>query len=348
MFIPIILFTFHLFMQSTEKIIALENYLSNLSNKNALSGSILIAHKSDIQFEKSYGHADIKNKLPNELNTIFKIASITKPVTATAIFQLQEKKLLSLDDPLSTFISDFPNGDKICIKHLLSHTSGIPDVSALPEFSTLKNNYTNPKKTSELIKRLEIQFVPGSKHSYSSSNYLILAYIIELVSQSSYEEYISHNILIPADMSNSFFYPQDQEKNNIALGYVKENDIQEASFLHMSWPSGSGGLYSNIHDLLKFSRALDTNILISSESFHQMSSVTIPMDHEEMGYGYGYEIGQLQNKKYIGHPGKMFGFSTYFLKFPDEELTIILLENLEDSLQNTKQKILTIASLHLN
>jgi CubicO group peptidase (beta-lactamase class C family) len=326
----------------------IDSYLSILSEQEQLSGAMLIAQNDLIIFEGFYNKADREKNILNQNDIYYKIASITKPITATAIFQLHEKKQLSLNDPIGKFIPDFKNGSVITIKHLLSHTSGIPDISSLETFQELKNTPTTSKQTASLIKNFDLVFGPGSKHEYSSSNYLLLSYIIELVSGITYEEYIHQNILKPLNMNDSFFYPVDQNKTNIAHGYVKEHDaIKEAPFLHMSWPKGSGGLYSKPRDLLLLSNALNTNKLITEESFNSMTSIIIPMAESGMSYGYGYEIGFYKNKKYIGHPGKMFGFSSYFIKFLEDDITIILLENLEDSLNNTKQKILNLAEILL-
>lgn len=351
MLIRIAFLTMTLFIQNKEikhPVISekIDSFLSNLAQEDVFSGSVLVAQAENILFEKSYNWADREKKISNNLLTPFKIASITKPITAVAILQLCEKNVLSLNDTIDKFVPSFKNGFEIQIQHLLSHTSGIPDVSSIEIFQEIKNHRTTPKQTVELIKNQELLYIPGSRHEYSSSNYLILAYIIELITHQSYEEYIYQHILLPTGMKNSFFYPHDQEKKCIAVGYIKENNtILEAPFLHMSWPSGSGGLYSIPHDLLYFSNALDSNILLTKESYKKMISVVMPMHNKEMGYGFGFEIGQFQNKKYIGHPGKMYGFSTYFLKFLEDEVTIILLENIEDSLDNTKQKILKLAEM---
>ncbi len=163
-----------------------------MEKKEDFSGVVLIAKDGNILMEKGYGMANKEEGLANQQGTKFRIASITKTFTATAIMQLEEKGLLSVQDPLSKYFPDLPNSDSITLHHLLSHSSGY--VEYLSKGFEFDHEYTK-EQLVDLFKDEPLNFTPGKKFSYSNSGFLLLGMVIEKVSGQSYEDYIAENIL---------------------------------------------------------------------------------------------------------------------------------------------------------
>ena len=172
----------------------ISKYIDDYSPNDKFNGTILVAKDDKVLSDKGYGMADYNNKIVNKPKTVFEIASLTKQFTATAILMLQEKKLLSVQDTIDKYIPNYPEGDKIKIYNLLTQTSGIPDYDQF-SISSGKGKHTyTPEEIIELFKSKPRNFETGTKYEYSSSNYILLGYIIEKVSGVKYEEYVDKNI----------------------------------------------------------------------------------------------------------------------------------------------------------
>lgn len=171
------------------------NQIDQLLTKRNFSGSILVVNNGRIILDKGYGLANLEDKTANEPDTVFRLGSITKQFTAAAILLLEERGALTVDDPLSRYIPDYPNGDKITIHNLLTHTSGIPEYL---QYVDQSDDYPyTPAELIDLFKHEPLSFNPGEKFTYSNSNYILLGYIIEQVSQMTYEEFMKENIFKP-------------------------------------------------------------------------------------------------------------------------------------------------------
>ncbi|MFH1197294.1 MAG: serine hydrolase domain-containing protein [bacterium] len=308
----------------TEKI---NSYVNPLVKKNVFSGTIFIAHGDSIIFSKGYGLADRAHDITNNLNTVFKIGSMTKQFTATAIMQLVDQMAITTDSKLSEFIPDYPNGDKITIHHLLTHTSGISNYTKLADFGKFS---LLPAKIEELIshiKNLPLEFEPGTKFKYNDSGYLLLTYIIEKVSGISYSEYLQKNIFDKLEMKNSG-YLDSQIIKNLASGYVYNSKLKSmvnADYFDTSVPQGAGGLYSTVLDLYKWDRSFYKDEIISKESKEKMFS----FQTSDYGYGWGKELRK-GGRVSIGHNGIINGFSSIIHRFVNDNIVIIVLANIEN------------------
>jgi len=181
----------------------LEAYLKSFAELGNFTGVVLVAHKGRILFRHAYGMANYELRVANSPSTRFHIASVSKPFTAIAILQFEEQGRLSISDPVARFLPDFPNGDKIKLEHLLTHTSGIPNVNDLPDYDTFARS---PHTVEQLVAKfasLPLDFQPGSDYHYSNSNYNLLALILEKVGGENYGEYVRKHILDPAGMEHS-------------------------------------------------------------------------------------------------------------------------------------------------
>lgn len=292
----------------------IDQYLTN----EKFQGTVLIAKEGEILFTKGYGLA--ATDLPNSPSTLYQIASLSKTFTAVAVMQLVEKELLNLDDPISQYFPDFPNGESITISHLLSHSSGIPDyLKADFEFDYSKE--WNPNDIVNTVSGSELGFTPGKSFSYSNTGYVMLGLIIEKVSGQPYANYIKEHIFEPSSMFNSMFtVATDIPK---AEGHVEG---KAGPLMHNSAAYAAGDIISTVEDLELFYRALNNNVLISKETSELMS--TTHAKKFPYQYGYGWYTQDVMGKKAVGHSGGYpSGFRHYVAQLNDEDLTVIVLSN---------------------
>ena len=309
----------------------MSKYIDNYSLKDKFSGTVLVAKDNQVILDKGYGMADVNNKIINKPKTVFEIASLTKEFTATAILMLQEKNLLNVQDTIDKYIPDYPEGNKIKIYNLLTHTSGIPDYNQTA-ISAGKHKYTL-KEIIKLFENKPRHFESGTKYEYSSSNYILLGYIIEKVSGMKYEEYISKNIFKPLLLNNTGFLARDTSIKNEASGYslskkpekyIKVID-HEGSVLY-----SAGGIYSTVEDLYTWENALFGERLINKRSLNEMFTPNL----HSYGYGliitkkdYGDRMIWDNGDKMIWDNGSLPGYSTYIGKNVNENYVIIILSN---------------------
>ena len=303
----------------------IDDYINAFVEMNQFSGSVLVAKGNRLLLNEAYGYASYEFNIKNTPEVKFRTGSLTKGFTAVAILQLVENNKLKLNDKLSAYIPDYPSGDEITIKHLLTHTSGIPNHTEFDDFNKERRVFHyNITETIKTFKNKPLEFNPGKKFSYSNSNYILLGFIIEQVSNMSYAEYIEENIFEPLEMRNSGYERPEKIIRNMARGYRLQNDeIMNAKYRNMSNAHASGALYSTTGDLYKWDRALYTEKLISKESRELM--FTPFKDH----YGFGWGIVHVFDRKMIAHSGEIDGFSSNISRFPDEDVCIIILSNFE-------------------
>jgi CubicO group peptidase (beta-lactamase class C family) len=288
-------------------------------------GSVLVARGNQVLFSKGYGFANLEWRIPNDAATRFRIASITKQFTSAAILLLEERGNLTLDDPVKKFLPDAPAAwDKITLRHLLTHTSGIPDVLDTSEFAAILSIATTPEELVGRFCVLPLDFAPGSQFSYSNSGYILLCDLIEKISGASYADFLRENIFAPLGMNDSGYDSNSVVIPHRASGYVSlAGGFENAAFIHMSIPQGAGGLYSTTGDLLKWNQALFGGKILKPESLEKM---TTPFREN---YALGLSVETAGGRKTIRHEGAINGFDTSLAYFPADQLTIAVLSNAE-------------------
>ncbi len=307
----------------------IDSYINAYVDQGWFSGSVLVAKDGNVVLSKGYGMANLEHNIPNTAQTKFKLASITKQFTAMAIMQLQEQGLLSVNDTVSKYIPDYPNGDKITIHHLLTHTSGIPNLNN----SEYKTNKTQPQTLETriaLFKNKTLESEPGEKHDYTDNNYILLTYIIEKASSKKYETFLQEHIFNPLSMKNTGCDDGKRIIKNKASGYavIMDGEIVNASYLDMSFEVGAGSLYSTVQDLYLWDRALYTQKLTSKE---YLAQIFTPYKDN---YGYGWYVLQSPYGKLTQHTGLNPGAFTIINRYVDRNVCIILLSNSEDAFIN--------------
>jgi len=301
-----------------------DEYISPYVNTNNFSGAVLVAQKGEILYNKGFGMADEDFDIPNKPDTKYHIASLSKSFTAAAILLLQERGLLHTSDTISKFIPGFPNGSKITIHHLLTHTSGIPNINSMPEYNKIAPFPQTPASLMAIFINKPLEFEPGTKYAYSNSNYNLLAYIIEKVSGKSYGDFTAENIFTPLHMTSTSHHGKaNWNIKHMAIGYQSDNNfgIEKANYLDWTTKTGNGSLYSTTEDLYKWDRALYTEKTLSRESLEKMFTVYIAQT------GYGWFMDNHLSRKRIYFNGRSPGFSSYIGRYPAEDVCIIVLSN---------------------
>ena len=317
----------------TEKI---ETYLQTLLNNNHFMGSVLIDYEGEVLLSKGYGMANLEHNVPNTPLTKFRLGSITKQFTATAILQLQEQNLLDVNSPLTTYLPEYPHGEQITVHQLLNHTAGIPNYTSFKDFKSKKRIAMELDELMAWFKDRPLDFTPGDRFNYSNSGYAVLTKIIETVSDLSYADYLQQHIFEPLEMTNSGYDRAQTILPNRAAGYTFTGEsYQNVDFIDMSLPSGAGGLYSTVEDLNKWSRSLYTDAILSQASVDAMFAPTIKVttddEDEQVYYGYGWMRNTEYKRDRVSHGGGVEGFLTHFARYPHDRVTIVVLSNLQTS-----------------
>lgn len=301
----------------------MDQIVQSYASTHNFMGSVLVARGSQVVFSKGYGSADLEWKVPNAPNTKFRLGSVTKQFTAASILLLEERGKLSVNDPVKKYMADAPPvWDKITIFHLLTHTSGIPNFTAFPDYAKLEPFATTAAQLVGRFRDKPLDFEPGEKWSYSNSGYVLLTYLIEKITGASYEKFVHENIFAPLDMKDSGYDSNSAIIERRASGYAMNgNRIENAGFVHMSIPQGAGALYSTTEDLLKWERGLFGGKLLHAASLEKMST---PFKNK---YAFGLQVQTVGGHKLIDHGGGIEGFSTVLSYYPDDQLTVVVLEN---------------------
>lgn len=301
-----------------------ESLIETYVNAGLFTGTVLIAENGKVIFLKSYGLANREHEVKNSEITKFRIGSITKQFTASAIMILQQEGLLSVHDPISKYLPDYPQGDKITIHHLLTHTSGIPNYTEFPDFDNFSKNKHSLEDIVNYFKHYPLNFLPGENWSYSNSGYAVLGLIIEKISDMDYEEFIQKRIFQDANLINSLADNPRKLIANRAQGYdvISMDDVRNANYIHLSSTQASGNMLSTAMDLYKWDQVLYGTSILTDKSKSEMFK-----DQTNTGYGYGWCIDQMFGHKRVRHGGAIHGFLTEYARYVDADVTIITLNN---------------------
>lgn len=314
-----------------EKAARIEEYLSRAHKLGQFNGAALVAENGKVIYKKGVGLANMEWNVPNDTDTRFRLASITKQFTAALILQLVEQGKLKLDGKLSEYLPDYRKdvGDRVTIHHLLTHTSGIPSYTSLPKF--MDDASRNPYKVAEFVKKYasgDLEFEPGAKFRYNNSGYFLLGAIIEKIHGKPYEQVIKEQIFEPLGMKNSGYDHHGTLLSKRASGYQKTPaGYINAPYLDMSIPYAAGSLYSTVEDLYLWDQALYTDKVVSAKTRELMYKPFLD------NYAYGWNISKVslaQSKETVNsvsHSGGIHGFSTLLTRYPEHKHLVVLLDN---------------------
>ena len=300
--------------------------LNQLVEANQFSGSVLIAQAGQVLVSKGYGLADQAQNLPNTPQTKFRLGSLTKQFTAVAILMLQAQGALDVQDPICNYLPDCPPAwQTITIHHLLTHTAGLPNFTDFPDYEASKQLPTTPEQTISRFQDKPLDFEPGEGWNYSNSGYIVLGLIIEQASGQPYADFLQTHIFTPLGMTSTGY---EDDASQLAIGYA--NGATVADVIDMSIPFAAGALYSTVEDLYLWDQALATEKLLPQALLDAMFTpwAAIP-ESNGLQYGYGWLVGEQFGHQVVGHNGSIEGFAASFMRFPNEQVVIIALSNLQ-------------------
>jgi CubicO group peptidase (beta-lactamase class C family) len=300
----------------------------------APGAAVIVIRNGEVLKRAGYGMADLERGAPIGSNTAFRLASVSKQFTAMAIMLLEEEGRLAYDDPITRFLPELARfGDAITIRHLLTHTSGLPDYyDVMVQVSGVERPLT--KHALDVFEKWgEPLFAPGERYEYSNPGYELLALIAERASGQSFPEFVAERIFEPLGMTHSLVV--DERALDIpkrALGYRRNGEaFEEYDDDPLNYIFGSGGIYSTVEDLYQWDRALYTEKLVSAETLKQAFTPVRFDDGEKYGYGFGWRLGEHMGRRRVAHAGGWVGFSTFIARYVNDRFSVIVLTNLEDA-----------------
>ena len=332
-----------------------------LKSATAPGAAVLVVRNGKPIVREGYGVTDLRTKQPIGPGTDFRLASFTKQFTAACIMLLAHDGKLHYDDHLTDIFPEFPAyGKPITIRNLLTHTSGLPDYE---DILTAQHPNTPDDQIPQIhdagvLKLLEQQtagkFPAGSKWEYSNSGYVVLGLIVEKVSGRPFAQFLHDRIFAPLQMANTLAY--EKGKNEVphrAYGHTKEKDgWKETDQSSTSATLGDGGIYTSVEDLEKWDHALRNHTLLSDAEMLPALTPVQPTggtakseDGKPVSYGFGWFLDPYKGHKRMWHDGETMGFRTTIQRFPDDDLTVIVLANRTDI--NPEALALKVADLYL-
>jgi len=326
---PMVLFLliqFNFYAQSLES--KIDNLIESKFKTENPGAVFLAAKDGKVIYRKAFGKANLEMNLEMKPEFIFEIGSMTKQFTAIAIAMLEEQNKLNFQDEISKYIPDYPTqGTKITIHNLLTHTSGIKDFTKIKELRNISKNDLSPKELVDFFKNEPMDFIPGEQFKYDNSGYVVLGYIIELISGQSYADFIQKNIFDKLEMTSTYYASHQKIIKNRVSGYHDREGFVNMDYISFTLPYSSGSLMSNVDDMLKWQNGIDTNSLVNSKTKEKIFTNYELNNGEKIDYGYGWHIKEINNSQTREHGGSIFGFKSMGVYLPKEKVYVIGLSN---------------------
>jgi CubicO group peptidase (beta-lactamase class C family) len=297
-----------------------------MAEAGRFSGAVMVARAGKTLFAESRGMADREKKIPNKLDTRFRIGSMNKMFTGVAIAQLAQAGKLMFDDALIKHVPDYPNKDlasKVKIHHLLTHTGGTGDFFG-PEFDKNRLKLRDLKDYVDLYGKRDLKYEPGSRWEYSNYGFLLLGIVVERVSGQSYYDYVRDHIFKRAGMTRTDSLPEAEKVEDRSVGYLRDGKPNWDT-LPVRGTSAGGG-YATVGDLVRFGQALLGHKLLDAEF---TKTVTTAQAEGGGGYGYGFGVDVSDGVRSFGHGGGAPGMNGSLKIFPDSGYIIAALANMD-------------------
>ena len=299
------------------------------------NGAVLVAESGKVIYKKGFGPANMEWNIPNRPDTKFRLGSITKQFTSMLVLQLVEAGKVSLDGKLSDYLPSYrkDTGGKVTIHHLLTHTSGIPSYTGLPDFGSKISR--DPYAVDEFVETFcsgDLEFEPGATYRYNNSGYFLLGAVIEKVTGRPYEQVLEEKIFRPLGMKDSGYDHSAAVIPRRAAGYEQSLEgYANSPYLDMSLPYAAGSLYSTVEDLYLWDQALYTDRLLSAKMMELLFKPHVQRPGSAYGYGWGVGKKTLPRSKrevaFVRHDGGINGFNTLIERYVDDRHLVVLLNN---------------------
>jgi CubicO group peptidase (beta-lactamase class C family) len=321
---------------------SLDSLFSQLYKSGKFNGNILIAEKGKTIYQNSFGISNEERQEKLNLNTVFELMSVSKQFTAMAIVLLKEQEKLSYDDPISLYLPSLEKYSDITLRHLMNHTSGLPDYEELLDSLFDKSKIATNEDVVQILQKNNVKrlFESNTTYQYSQTGYVLLASIIEAVSKEKYANFMENHIFKPLGMKHTFVHThrfKPRKIKNYVFGYVQDSlkkyVLPDAlsefrGVIFHDGVIGGRGIHSTLSDLMIWDRALKNNKLISQKVFDEIYSPAILKNGKTSDYGFGMKIENLPlNGLILRHTGGSYGYATCFERHLTKDYTIIILQN---------------------
>jgi CubicO group peptidase (beta-lactamase class C family) len=323
--------------KADDKAKKIDELMTYCYDADMFNGTVLVANDGEIIYKNAFGYANFEKMETLKLNSAFCIGSISKQFTGMAVMILKERDELNYEDKLSLYFPEFPGyADEITIRHLLNHTSGIPNWMNFGVFRArpgdFKDDITNEDVFEFLVQLDSLDFAPGEKYAYSNSGYLLLAMIVEKVSGEPFYKFMEQNIFNPLDMKNTLVWNETKpEIPDKTIGYSQFGEKDDYNIL----TSGAGSIYSTIKDLYKWDQGFYTEKLVSRETLKEAFTPGLlnngapsrTLGDSTWDYGFGWLLRKNESENIVWHDGGFNGFHAIFYRELNSRNLIIFLVN---------------------
>jgi len=327
----------------------IDSLFLNWNKPNHPGGAVGIMQYGKIIFSKAYGLASLEYLVPNSPGTIFNTGSVSKQFTAMGIVVLHQQGKLSVDDDIKNHLPELPDfGEKITIRHMLHHTSGLRSLHAMLGLAGWRgdDSRTNKDLNRFMQNQRDLNFKPGDEYVYCNTGYMLLVNIIEKVTGEKFPEWMKKNVFEPLEMINT--YVEDNYSrivpNNATSYYNSENNGFIRAVEYWGYV-GSGNMHSTSTDLLKWLANFSNPQSAWKAHFDQLQTLDTLNNGEENSYAFGVGIGDFIGVKSVGHGGAIGGFRSNVVTYPEKELNIVVLTNFSRS--SAGQKVNSISEILL-
>jgi CubicO group peptidase (beta-lactamase class C family) len=320
---------------------ALDELLAPLIRDDKFSGVLMVSKNGRPVYQKAAGYAHRGLQVPNNMDTKFNLASTGKTFTAVAIAQLVQAGKLSFEDIVGKIDPAFPNQDvreKVKVSHLLTHTSGVPDIFTEEFFNAPRDRFRDLKDYLPLFQSKPLLFEAGTKNQYSNGGFCLLGHLVEKASGMPYWDYVRKHIFEPAGMKDSGPFEMDLDTPNLAYGYTgmdtngkpfPDGKLRNNLFVHSIKGTPAGGSFSTAGDLTRFAEALKAGRILSKPAFENLIEPKATSDRVG-GYGYGWGIRMIGDEKIVGHNGGFLGIGSIFSMYLKSGYTVVIFSNYDE------------------
>lgn len=288
--------------------------------------AVIVTKNGKTIYRNAFGLAHLEKKTPLKPDDVLRIGSVTKQFTAVSILLLADQGKLTLSDPITKHLTDYPKtGDSITIEHLLTHTSGVTSYTDMPEYL---GNMEKKLAVNDIIARfkdLPLKFAPGTRWEYSNSGYFLLGAIIERASGMRYAEFVAKHIFVPLNMQDSAYEGFERSTKRRVEGYSDRAKV--AAAIDMSQPYAAGSLVSTVDDLAKWDAAINAGKLLKPTIWKQAFSPYTLTNGSKTSYGYGWQVRKLQGSDALAHSGGINGFVSMGIHVPEPKIYVAMLSN---------------------
>ncbi|HET9532194.1 MAG TPA: serine hydrolase domain-containing protein [Blastocatellia bacterium] len=317
---------------SPDKIKKIETAISAEMSRHQIPGlSVAVVTGNELRWSSGYGMADLENFVPAKATTVYRLGSISKPVTAAAVMQLVERGKLDLDAPVQKNCPSFPEKQwPVTTRQLLSHLGGVRHYGSEAEFASTRR-YTKLADTLDIFKNDPLLHEPGTKYSYTTYGFNLLGCVVEGASGQSFMDYLGENVFKPAGLVTM----RDDDVHaiipNRAQGYQKTRtgELRNSGLADTSIKIPGGGLVSTAEDLARFAIAMQTGRLVKKETLDQMWTRQKTRAGEEIGYGLGWGVDRRDGVKEVHHGGAQQRVTTFLYLMPEKGAAVAIMTNLE-------------------